>query len=122
MPSRKPPIATPLPRRTLIVDPGAHTIKAGFADEGPDTTAEACHVIPNCIAKSSGGKVYIGPELDKCRDFAEMGFRRPVQKGYLVNWEGEREIWERAFFEKGAVCEVSEGGERSFFRFTPSVR
>lgn len=30
-------------------------------------------------------------------------FRRPVEKGYLVNWEAEREIWEQSFFEEKAT-------------------
>jgi actin-related protein 6 len=26
-------------------------------------------------------------------------FRRPVEKGYVVNWEAEREIWDQSFFD-----------------------
>lgn len=35
-----------------------------------------------------------------------MAFRRPVERGYLVNWEGQSEIWEHEFFEGKAPLEV----------------
>ena len=35
-----------------------------------------------------------------------MVFRQPVEKGYLVNWESEREIWENSFFDKKAPLQV----------------
>lgn len=39
-------------------------------------------------------------------------FRRPVEKGYLVNWEAEKEIWEHEFFEDKAQlhCDPRETG------------
>lgn len=95
-----------LPERTLVIDNGAHTIKAGFATESP--SVEDCHVIPNCLAKAPGGstKTWVGAQLDSCTDFAEMAFRRPVQKGSLVNWEAQREIWDQSFFDKNAKLHV----------------
>ena len=99
-----------LPSRTLIVDPGAYTVKAGFATaEGPGKTPslDDCQVIPNCIARSRDKHVYVGSELERCTDFGEMSFRRPVEKGYIVNWEAERAIWEHEFLEKNAKLHVS---------------
>ena len=94
-----------LPTRTLIVDNGASTIKAGFTGDPP--LPEACHVIPNCVARDRGKKVWIGSQLDKCVDFGEVMFRRPVEKGYLVNWEAEKAIWDDAFFDPGSKLKVS---------------
>jgi len=98
-----------LPDRTLVLDNGAYTIKAGFAKEKVDIEKD-CHVIPNCIARGSDGgrghKIYIADQLDACRDFAEMAFKRPVEKGYLVNWEGEEDIWKHVFFRDGAKVYV----------------
>ncbi|KAH0558589.1 hypothetical protein GP486_004757 [Trichoglossum hirsutum] len=90
-----------LPERTLILDNGAHTIKAGFASDSPDTEKD-CHLIPNSIARARDKRVWIGGQLEHCKDFGEMAFRRPVEKGYLVNWEGEREIWCNSFFDDDA--------------------
>ncbi|KZF22792.1 actin family protein [Xylona heveae TC161] len=93
-----------LPERTLVVDNGGYTIKAGYATtETPDASKE-CHVIPNCMTRSRDKKIWIGAQLDKCRDFGEMAFRRPVEKGYPVNWEAEKEIWDHSLFDKkGAI-------------------
>lgn len=77
---------------TLVLDNGAHSIKAGLviSDEQPE-----CRVIPNCIARSTRDKLtYVGSQLDDCQDFGELAFRRPVEKGFIVNWEGEKAIWE----------------------------
>lgn len=102
-------LSTPLPSgaladKTLILDNGAHSIKAGFSHLSDDEPNPAdCHVIPNCVARSARDKrTYIGPELDECADFGELAFRRPVEKGYIVNWESEKAIWERSCFGKDA--------------------
>lgn len=35
-----------------------------------------------------------------------MTFRRPVEKGYIVNWEAEKEVWESWMGEKDGVLKV----------------
>ncbi|KAL8824043.1 MAG: hypothetical protein Q9191_005340 [Dirinaria sp. TL-2023a] len=100
MPRQSKNLQQPLPSQTLVVDNGAYTIKAGFAGQG--TQSENCHVIPNCIARDRGKKVWVGSQLDQCTDFGEVVFRRPVEKGYLVNWEAEKAIWENTFFDHGS--------------------
>ena len=98
-----------VPRSTLVVDNGAYSIKAGFANQAPDPTTD-CQIIPNCIAKGRDKRVWIGAQLHKCRDFGEMAFRRPVEKGYLVNWEAEKEIWDSSFFDNDAKLKVLSHG------------
>ena len=89
--------------RTLILDNGAHTIKAGFVtpDQVPNQDTD-CRVIANCIARSQRDKrTYVGEELlSECGDYGELAFRRPVERGYVVNWEGEKAIWERTLVDK----------------------
>jgi actin-related protein 6 len=94
-----------LPDQTVVVDNGAYTMKAGFVTESPNPTSD-CHIIPNCLAKSRDNRVYIGAQLETCIDYGDMTFRRPIQKGHLVNWEAEREIWDKTFFEKDAALKV----------------
>ena len=94
-----------LSERTLVLDNGAYTMKAGFATQDPNPETH-CHVIPNCIAKSRDNRIWVGNQLDNCNDFGDMIFRRPVQKGYLVNWEAERQIWDNTFLDKSAVLKV----------------
>ena len=94
------------PDRSLVVDNGAFTLKAGFATSTPNL--EDCHIIPNCLAKDRGKRVWVGGQLSKCQDFGEIAFRRPVEKGFLVSWEAEKAIWDNAFFEKNSVVAVSD--------------
>ena len=94
-----------LPTRTLVVDNGAYSIKAGFATESPET--DVCHAIPNCIAKDRARHIWIGAQLDKCTDFGELAFRRPVEKGFLVSWEVEKAIWDNSFLDSGSALQVS---------------
>ena len=75
-------------------------MKAGFS--APSTATAQPRIIPNCLARDREKNVYIGSQLDKCTDFGEIVFRRPVEKGYLVNWEAEKEIWEHEFFDTKA--------------------
>lgn len=67
-----------LPVKTLVVDNGAYTIKAGFSDS--TASYNSCVQIPNCIARGRDRRVYVGSELDSCRDFGMMTYRRPVER------------------------------------------
>ncbi|OJD32443.1 actin family protein [Diplodia corticola] len=90
-----------LPSNTLIVDNGAYNIKAGFAP--PDSSTEpTCRISPNCIARARDRRIWVGSQLDQCKDFGEMAFRRPVEKGFVVNWEGEKAIWDHEFLGNDA--------------------
>lgn len=67
-----------MPPRTLVVDNGAYTIKAGFVTKSP--SYNDCYLIPNCIARSRDRRSLVGTQLESCRDFGGMAFRRPVEK------------------------------------------
>ena len=97
------------PSQTLVIDNGAYTIKAGFSSPSSTSTPS---IIPNCLARNRDKKVYVGSALKDCKDFGEIVFRRPVEKGYLVNWEAEKEIWEHEFFEDKSPlkCDPRETG------------
>lgn len=86
------------PNKTLVLDNGAYTLKAGLVASGADPVTDDCTVIPNCIARSTRDKrTYMSSELALCKDFGELAFRRPVEKGFVVNWETEKAIWEHEF-------------------------
>ncbi|KAI1824259.1 actin family [Xylaria intraflava] len=107
-PSRKSKAHQPAPpSRTLVVDNGAYTIKAGFVT---DDVVDKPRIIPNCIARDRDNKAYVASELAHCTDFSEAVFRRPVEKGFIVNWESQKEIWEREFLDEKAPqrCDPSE--------------
>ncbi|KAI3330762.1 actin-domain-containing protein [Ustulina deusta] len=95
------------PSRTLVLDNGAYTIKAGFVTDG---AVDSPRVVPNQIARDRDGTTYVASEAAQCADFSEAVFRRPVEKGFVVNWEAQKEIWEREFLDAGAPqrCDPSE--------------
>lgn len=95
-----------IPEKTFIIDNGAYTMKAGYASGGTAEEAlSACTTIPNCLVKTRDNRIVVGPHISTgVSDWNEAMFRRPVEKGYLVNWEAEREIWEQSFFEEKATA------------------
>ncbi|EKD15962.1 actin [Drepanopeziza brunnea f. sp. 'multigermtubi' MB_m1] len=105
------------PSRTLVVDNGSYTLKAGFSSPSSlltetSTSASTPSIIPNCLARDREKNVYIGSQLSSCKDFGDIVFRRPMEKGYIVNWEAEKEIWEHEFFDAKAKlhCDPKETG------------
>lgn len=124
MPPRqaKPPERT-LPEQTLVLDNGAYSIKAGFSS--PNPVLEDCHIIPNCIAKGTDSRnapvVFVGDQLDACRDFGAMSFRRPVERGYIVNWDSQLDIWKQALFDDKAKLHVSESASRRRYRMHAEI-
>lgn len=103
-----------LPSNTLIIDNGAYNIKAGFAP--PDGSTEpSCRITPNCIARARDRRIWIGSQLEQCKDFGEMAFRRPVEKGFIVNWEGEKAIWDHEFLANDAALKVPPPAFMTFF-------
>ncbi|KAL1999039.1 hypothetical protein VTN02DRAFT_5154 [Thermoascus thermophilus] len=100
------PKVQPLPEKTFIIDNGAYTMKAGYAPTFPPPEDEvqalsACVTIPNALAKTRGNRVFIGSQLSMhISDWNEATFRRPVEKGYIVNWEAQKEIWEHSFLDE----------------------
>lgn len=87
----------------LVVDNGGYSIKYGFSsDDFP-------RVSPNCIAKSvCERRTYIGSQILRCKDFSSLRFRRPIDRGYLVNWESEKIIWDYLFSQKDFTVDYSE--------------
>ncbi|KAF3908721.1 Actin-1 [Dactylellina cionopaga] len=81
----------------LVLDNGAHSIKAGYATRNTDLSD--CTTVPNCIARSRDRRLYVGRQLEACKDFGSIVFRQPVEKGYIVNWESEKEIWDRMLLD-----------------------
>ncbi|CAI7869125.1 unnamed protein product [Closterium sp. NIES-54] len=79
--------------RVVVLDNGGATCKIGFGGE-----AEPVKVIPNFVAKAKGLKrPFVADLVDTCPDIKGLGVLRPVDRGYVVNWDLQRTIWDRAF-------------------------
>lgn len=80
----------------FVMDNGGATIKSGFA------TDNSPQIIPNCKmkVKSERQRQYIGDQIDDCKDCSGMYYILPHQKGFIINWDTEREIWDYLFTRK----------------------
>jgi actin-related protein 6 len=92
-----------LPSSTFILDNGGFSIKAGFAPSrpSPDTDAlKQSHATPNSLARTRDKRTYVASQQDSISQWSEAIFRRPIERGQLVNWEAEKEIWDYTFFDE----------------------
>lgn len=105
------------PRNTLILDNGASTIKAGLV-RGAEI--DQPQIIPNCIARDRFKKIYVASELEKCREFSEIQFRRPADRGFVVNWEAQKEIWDRLFVDSDASLKCDPADTRLLLAEPPN--
>ncbi|CAD5125079.1 DgyrCDS13320 [Dimorphilus gyrociliatus] len=78
---------------TLILDNGAYEIKVGY------TTDENPLIIPNCIykAKHVRTRSFIGDLIKECKDLTSLYYMLPFQRGFLTNWDLEKQIWSYMF-------------------------
>lgn len=77
---------------TLVLDNGAYTAKIGYSQE-------KVSVIPNCQfrSKTSRMKTFTANQLDEIKDPSGLFYILPFQKGYLVNWDVQRKVWDHLF-------------------------
>ncbi|KAF9240261.1 actin family [Melanogaster broomeanus] len=84
------------PLTTIVLDNGGSTIKAGAV--GDDVHDEGVRVIHNAVVRSKGDRTtYVGHEIDRCRDFSSLHYRLPFEKGYLVDWDAQKAVWDGLF-------------------------
>ncbi|KAL6626417.1 hypothetical protein ACP70R_030143 [Stipagrostis hirtigluma subsp. patula] len=80
----------------VVLDNGGGLLKAGFAGE-----KDPIAVVPNCMAKPPGGNInskkwLVADQLQaEDVDVTGMTVKRPIDRGYLINTEVQREVWER---------------------------
>ncbi|XP_051889667.1 actin-related protein 6 [Pristis pectinata] len=77
---------------TLVLDNGASTAKIGFSDEGVS-------ILPNCQFRSRTArlKTFTSNQIDEIKDPSGLYYILPFQKGYLVNWDVQRQVWDHLF-------------------------
>ncbi|KAI9508411.1 actin-domain-containing protein [Russula earlei] len=80
----------------IVLDNGASSIKVGAT-----TSPEDVRIVTNAIVRSKGDKItYFGHEFDACKDFSSLHFRLPFEKGYLVDWDAQKAIWDGIFSDQ----------------------
>ncbi|KAG8214390.1 actin-domain-containing protein [Butyriboletus roseoflavus] len=90
---------------TVVLDNGGSTIKAGVVGSDDETV----RIIPNAIVRSKGDKAtYIGHEIARCRDFSSLHYRLPFEKGYLIDWDAQKAVWDGLFSTEGLSVNAPE--------------
>uniref|UniRef100_A0A7S0WIK7 Actin-related protein 8 n=1 Tax=Pyramimonas obovata TaxID=1411642 RepID=A0A7S0WIK7_9CHLO len=79
--------------KVVVIDNGGGLLKVGLA--GSPTPLR---VFPNCILKpKSDKKSYTGDLSDEIKDISTITIRRPIEKGYVINWDATLELWTHIF-------------------------
>ncbi|RZC73489.1 hypothetical protein C5167_048969 [Papaver somniferum] len=77
----------------VVLDNGAGLCKAGIAGERDPSV-----IVPNCLGRPVASKKWlIADQLHTCEDLTSVSIRRPFDRGYLINPDLQKEIWERIF-------------------------
>ncbi|KAJ7646286.1 actin-related protein Arp6 [Mycena polygramma] len=76
----------------LVLDNGGSTVKTGIVGQ---PSSDDPWIIANAVVRSKGDKMtYVGHELDRCRDYSSLGYRLPLEKGYIVDWDAQKAVWD----------------------------
>ena len=77
---------------TAVIDNGAGRVKSGMmGDQSPKSMS-------NCTGRMQKSmNVLVGDEVDAINNGSQLTYSRPFDRGYLVNWQIESEIWTRLF-------------------------
>jgi len=86
---------------TLVVDNGGDTCKIGCA-------GQVVQVVPNYAVKPKRERhLYVADQVEKLLDFSQLFYKRPFEKGYIVNWDVQHMVWDRLFKSGGILGSVS---------------
>ncbi|XP_049579355.1 actin-related protein 6 isoform X1 [Syngnathus scovelli] len=101
---------------TLVLDNGAYTAKIGYS-------LEDVSVIPNCQfrSKTSRMKTFTANQLDEIKDPSALFYILPFQKGYLVNWDVQRKVWDHLFGKEMFKVDFADSSiiiSEPYFNFT----
>ncbi|GAB4822961.1 hypothetical protein N2152v2_010007 [Parachlorella kessleri] len=75
----------------VVLDSGGCTCKAGTVQQAEP------RVFPNCTARVKGERqLLVGDAVLGVKDVVSLAVRRPVDRGYVVAWDVQKDIWLRA--------------------------
>ncbi|XP_058764133.1 actin-related protein 6-like isoform X1 [Vicia villosa] len=83
--------------QVVVLDNGGGLIKAGFGGERNPSA-----ILPNCLHKPLASKKWLHPNplntpASADQDLTSASVRRPMDRGYLINPDLQREIWSHLF-------------------------
>ncbi|CAN6455735.1 unnamed protein product [Victoria cruziana] len=88
------------PSSVVVLDNGGGLCKAGIGGD-----FDPIAVVPNCMGRSTGSHHHLGSNkskkwlvADQLQDSHDViSIRRPLDRGYLINPDLQKEIWDRIF-------------------------
>lgn len=82
-----------LPSKVFVLDNGSYAAKVGYASDS------APKIIPNYItkAKNERRRIFIGNQLDECKDLSGLFYIYPTTRGYIVHWDYQKQVWDHIF-------------------------
>ncbi|KAH8822327.1 actin-domain-containing protein [Flagelloscypha sp. PMI_526] len=84
---------------TIVLDNGGYTVKAGVV-RNKRPVYPTPKVIQNAVIRSQGdNKTYLGHEFENCVDYSALHYRRPFDRGFIVDWDAQKAIWDGLFSE-----------------------
>lgn len=88
----------------LVLDNGGYTAKVGLS------TQKECNVVPNCImkVKSERRRAFIGNQINDCNDASGLYYILPFQRGYLINWDTQKTVWDYIFGDEGLCVNFTD--------------
>ncbi|CAF1178760.1 unnamed protein product [Adineta ricciae] len=81
-------------KSVFVVDNGASMSKSRMNNN------EDTRIVPNCIMKSKfyPRRTFIADQIDnECPNKTSLYYQLPFQKGYLVDWNIEKQVWDHLF-------------------------
>ncbi|KAH6912648.1 actin-like protein ARP6 [Coprinopsis sp. MPI-PUGE-AT-0042] len=94
-------------KNIVILDNGGHSIKTGLLNSR--TRHVDPRVVPNAVVKTGGDKAtYIGHEINTCEDYASLKYRLPIEKGYVVDWDAQKAVWDGIFSDQVLSVDTTE--------------
>ncbi|CAF3793038.1 unnamed protein product [Rotaria magnacalcarata] len=78
----------------FVVDNGAYMSKSKM------NTIDNPRIVPNCVMKSKfyPRRTFIADQIDnECPNKTSLYYQLPLQKGYLVDWNIQKQVWDHLF-------------------------
>lgn len=73
-------------------------------------------------AKSERRRPFVGNQIDDCRDASGLFYMLPFQKGYLVNWDVQKTVWDYILSKECCSVNLNQGSvvlTEPLFNFAP---
>ncbi|KAG8181275.1 hypothetical protein JTE90_022213 [Oedothorax gibbosus] len=87
------PSVSEMANNVFVMDNGGSTIKAGYSTDSKPK------LIPNFVAKAKNERrrAFVGSQIEECKDFSGLFYALPFTRGFLDNWEVEKQVWDHIF-------------------------